>query len=316
MIQAKSYFSGAGGLDLGLSQSGIDIIQSLELDQYACETLRHNFKHEVIETDIRDIKVKDQPWTPILTGTYPCTKYSNIASVTGNRTGDELFLHFFRHIAISEPEMYIVENVPGMKAFPIVMEAMQELPDYYINILCPVNSLNWLPQSRPRLILIGTRKPFFLDQPRETTRPTLKDLLDPWNEVRPGQSIINRYNGEYRDKPIVLDPEDPNTYARTLLANYAKNPSHMVVLDKDVPEGYRPFSVREYARLQGFPDWFKFAGSKGEQYKQIGNAVVVPLGKYIGEEATRYFKMYPELHSYISAEKKHSMKQELNLSFV
>jgi DNA (cytosine-5)-methyltransferase 1 len=299
MIEAKSYFSGAGGLDLGLSQAGINITQSLELDPHACNTLRTNFKHEVIETDIRDIRVKDQHWTPIITGTYPCTKYSGIASVTGNRTGDELFLHFFRHIALSQPEMYIVENVVGMKAFPIVMEAMTELPDYYINILCPVNSLNWLPQSRPRLILIGTRKPFYLDEPRETTRPILKDLLDPWNGKRPGQSIVNRFNGQYRDKPIVLDPEDPNTYARTLLANYAKNPGHQVVIDKDVPEGYRPFTVREYARVQGFPDWFQFAGSQTEQYKQIGNSVVPPLGKYLGEQAIRYFNSHQETQAYI-----------------
>ena len=142
-IQAKSYFSGAGGMDCGIEQAGIDIVSSLELDPSACSTLRHNFQHKVYQMDIKDIRVKDQPYTPILIGTYPCTKYSPIADIhnhrhgkTGKyRTGDDLFLHFFRHIAISEPEMYIVENVPGMKKFPVVMEAMSELPDYYINIL-------------------------------------------------------------------------------------------------------------------------------------------------------------------------------------
>jgi DNA (cytosine-5)-methyltransferase 1 len=44
------------------------------------------------------------------------------------RTGDDLFLHFFRHVAIRRPELYVVENVPGMRKFPVVMEAMTKLP--------------------------------------------------------------------------------------------------------------------------------------------------------------------------------------------
>jgi DNA (cytosine-5)-methyltransferase 1 len=292
MITAKSYFSGAGGMDCGMEQAGIDIVSSLELDPHACSTLRANFTHTVREMDIKDIRVKDQQWTPIVIGTYPCTRYSAIADIKGQRTGDDLFLHFFRHIAISEPEMYIVENVPGMKKFPVVMEAMSELPDYYINIMCPVNSLNWLPQSRPRLILIGTRKPFTLDQPEQTTRPQLKDLLDPWDGERPIESVVKRFNGEYRDKPVILDPEDPTSYARTLLANYGKNKGHQVVIDPEVPEGFRSFTVREYARLMGFPDSFTFSGPTTEQYRQIGNAVCPPLAKWIGEQAVKYFNQY------------------------
>lgn len=299
-INAKSYFSGAGGMDCGISQAGINIVSSLELDRNACATLRSNFKHEVYEMDIRDIRVKDQQWTPILIGTYPCTKYSPIADIHNYRhgrkekyrRGDDLFLHFFRHIALSEPEMYIVENVPGMKKFPIVMEAMSELPDYYINILCPVNSLNWLPQSRPRLILIGTRKPFDLQHPERTSRPTLKDLLDTWDGERPTGSVVKRFKGNYRDRPVILDPNDPRTYTRTLLANYGKNKGHQVVLDPDVPEGFRPFTVKEYARIMGFPENYIFHGASTEQYKQIGNAVCPPLAKWIGEEAIKYFKQY------------------------
>lgn len=300
MIEAKSYFSGAGGMDCGMVQAGIKIISSLELDPHACATLRLNYDHPVKEMDIRDIRVKDQRWTPILIGTYPCTKYSAIADIHNYRngsgekyrTGDDLFLHFFRHIAISEPEMYIVENVPGMKKFPVVMEAMSELPAYYINILCPVNSLNWLPQSRPRLILIGTRKPFDLQLPQQTVRPLLSDLLDEWNGDRPIESVVKRYNGEYRDRPVILDPSDPRTYARTLLANYGKNKGHQVVLDPDVPEGFRSLTVREYARIMGFPDSYEFSGPETEQYRQIGNAVCPPLALWLGLEAVRYFNYY------------------------
>ena len=52
----------------------------------------------------------------------------------------------------------------------------------------------------------------------------------------------------------------------------------------------RPYTVREYARLQGFPDWFKFEGTDNDAYRQIGNAVPVPMGHWIGTQIKRYFE--------------------------
>jgi len=75
--------------------------------------------------------------------------------------------------------MYIVENVPGMRKFQVVMEAMTKLPDYYVNVFCPVDASNWLPQSRKRLILIGTRKQFSVEMPKQDrNRLKLKDVLE------------------------------------------------------------------------------------------------------------------------------------------
>lgn len=289
MITCKSYFSGGGGMDLGLSLSGIQVIQSLEIDSTCCNTLRNNFKHEVVETDIKSILVNSQPKTDIIVGTYPCTKYSAIGDIKGIRNGDELFLHFFRHIALEEPEMYIVENVPGMRKFKVVMEALTELPHYYVNVFCPVNALNWLPQSRPRLILIGSKRPFKIEMPEKTTRPLFWELLENWDGEPNPDYVKARYNNEYRDGAILLDPTDLSTYARTLMANYGKD-KRQLVKDTSTPDGYRPLSVREYQRLMGFPDSFVFFGSKTDQYKQIGNAVVVPLAQWLGKEAIKYFK--------------------------
>ncbi len=52
----------------------------------------------------------------VMVATYPCTKYAPIADIHGVRTGVDLFLHFFRHVAIRRPELYVVENVPGTNA--------------------------------------------------------------------------------------------------------------------------------------------------------------------------------------------------------
>ena len=108
MITAKSYFSGAGGMDLGIQEAGISILESFEIDKKCCDTLKNNFSHRINQVDITKITVLDQQDADVYVGTFPCTRYSTAADINGTRTGDELFLHFFRHIALAEPEMYIV----------------------------------------------------------------------------------------------------------------------------------------------------------------------------------------------------------------
>ncbi len=289
---AKGYFSGCGGMELGIVHAGVKIIQSLDLDSEATHCMKmngHYFSHTVLTADIKDKTVLEQPKTDIIIGTYPCTKYSPIADIHGTRTGDDLFLHFFRHIAIEKPEMYIVENVPGMRKFKVVMEAMTKLPDYYVNVFCPVDAANWLPQRRKRLILIGTRKQFSISSPNQiNNRPQLKDILEKNPEFEMPDYVIKRINGKYRDKPIIVDPNELNAMAPTCVAHYAKDLSTRLVKDSKAKHGVRPFSIREYARLQGFPDDFIFE-NKRSSYKLIGNAVPVQMGNWVGKVAMKYF---------------------------
>lgn len=60
MITAKSYFSGAGGMDLGMIEAGINILESYEIDAKAVETLKMNFNHTINQSDITQITVLDQ----------------------------------------------------------------------------------------------------------------------------------------------------------------------------------------------------------------------------------------------------------------
>jgi DNA (cytosine-5)-methyltransferase 1 len=286
---AKSYFSGGGGLDYGFQQEGIEIIQSLEIDKTCVQTLKKNFTHKILHADICDIEVKSQPKSDIIIGTYPCKKYSNIADIHGTRTGDELFLHFFRHMAIERPEAYVLENVPGMKKFKVVMEAMTKLPGYYINIFCPVDALHWLPQKRERLILIGTKKRISISPPKNTRRITLKEIVEKNVNIEIPDYFYNRVKGNYRDKPIISDPRDLNDFAPTCVAHYSKDVSTRVIKDKAYKYGIRPYTTREYARLQGFPDSFEFAGSDNKIYEQIGNAVPPPMARWIARELRKYF---------------------------
>ena len=284
-ITAKSYFSGAGGMDLGIEESGINIIESYEIDKKCCDTLRKNFQHHVNETDITQITVLDQNDADVYIGTFPCTRYSTIADISGTRTGDDLFLHFFRHIALAQPEMYVVENVPGMLKFKVVMEALTKLPDYYVRVECPINANMWLPQERKRLILIGSKKPFTNFDYPDSQPLRLKDIIEKDASIDIPQYVYNRINGKYRDKPIVSDP-DNDDLAPTCVAHYAKDKGTRLIKDR---KRIRPYTVREYARLQGFPDWFEFCGTDNDAYRQIGNAVAVPMGRWIGKQIVKYF---------------------------
>ncbi len=275
-------------MDLGLSLAGITVQQSFEIDEKCCDTLRKNFGHEIHSCDITKKLVSEEKPCDVMVATYPCTKYSTIADIHGARTGDELFLHFFRHIAMRNPEVYVVENVPGMRKFPVVMEAMTRLPDYFVNVFCPVTSSTWLPQKRDRLIILGSRKPFAWRKPEARRRVTLAEIVEQEPRVEIPDYVAKRLIGAYRDRPIVSDPA-MGDMAPTCVAHYAKDLSTRLVVDKRFPLGVRPYTVREYARLQGVPDTFSFTGSDRDAYRMIGNGVSVPVGEWVGSELLRYF---------------------------
>jgi len=283
----NSYFSGAGLMDIGLLKAGIEIKQAFEIDKDACKTYQHNLGNHMTQCDISNQMVTKQAEADGMVFTYPCTKYSTIANIHNTRTGDELFLHALRHLAIARPEFYVVENVPGMRAFPIVMEAMTHMPDYYVTVYCPIKSETWLPQRRNRLIIIATKRYFQVRPPTATKRVKLSDIVEEYPEVTRPSAITARMNGLYRDLPIISDPSKDDI-APTCVAHYAKDKSTRLVVDKRFPLGVRPYSVREFARLQGVPDSFEFPVSDTAAYKQIGNGVSVPVGEWIGKEMTRY----------------------------
>lgn len=275
-------------MDLGLLLGGVEIQQSFEIDAKCCATQRANFAHQVVECDMRLKLVKDQLPADIYAATYPCTKYSGAANLHGTCTGDDLYLHFFRQVAIDLPEMYLLENVPGMKKFPVVMEAMTRLPGYYVHVICPVSTANWLPQRRDRLIIIGSKRFFLWREPEPGRRVALRDILESDPQIEIPDYVASRLDGAYRDQPIISDPERDDI-APTCVAHYAKDLSTRLVRDRRFPRGVRPYTVREYARLQGVPDTFVFTGSDRDAYRMIGNGVSVPVGEWFGNEACRYF---------------------------
>lgn len=289
MPLANTYFSGCGLMDLGLARGGVEVQQSFEIEADCCEVARANFSHEVKQCDLTQKLVANEKPCNVRVFTYPCTKYSPIADIHGTRTGDELYLHAFRHMAIEPPELFAAENVPGMRKFEVVMEAMTRLPGYYVTVFCPVSSQIWLPQRRDRLIIIGSRRNFLWRPPESQRRVSLAEILEDDPQVSIPDSVYARLDGAYRDMPIISDPARGDI-APTCVAHYAKDKGTRLVKDIRFPRGVRPYTVREYARLQGVPDTFKFTCSDSAAYRMIGNGVSIPKGAWLGGEIVRYFK--------------------------
>jgi len=175
-----------------------------------------------------------------------------------------------------------------MKKFPVVMEAMTKLPEYYIHVACPVKTSTWLPQKRDRLIIIGSRRNFAWREPTAKRAVTLAEILEPEPTPHIPDYVNRRLAGKYRDKPIISNPKRGDI-APTCVAHYSKDLSTRLVADARFPHGVRPYTVREYARLQGVPDSFTFAGSANDAYRMVGNGVSVPVGEWIASEIKRYF---------------------------
>lgn len=289
---AENYFVGGGLSDIGLMQAGIKIVQSLDIDPEATAVLKmnpHYHSHKIRTEDITKKLVFDTPGCDMMGFTYPCTEYSAIADIHSSRTGDELYLHALRHFALKKPQFFWAENVPGMKKFKLVMEAMTRMPDYYVTVLCPVEATCWLPQQRNRLIIIGTLKPFSITPPTQTAnRLRIKDILEADPIYDMPAYVLARLKGKYRDKPIIVDPDQPGAVAPTCVAHYAKDLGTRLVKDRKATYGVRPFTIREYARLQGVPDDY-ILPNKRSSYKIIGNGVPVPMARWIGQQAMTYF---------------------------
>ncbi|MFL0507588.1 DNA cytosine methyltransferase [Ureibacillus sp. 179-F W5.1 NHS] len=111
----------------------------------------------------------------------------------------------------------------------------------------------------------------------------MRDIIDVGTEVYTPNYVKKRLEGNYRDKPIITDLDG---IAPTCVAHYAKDRSTRLINDG---KSIRPYSRIEYARLQGFPDWFEFEGTDNDAYRQIGNAVPVHMGYWIGKQLKKYF---------------------------
>lgn len=313
---AIELFAGAGGTALGFENAGINHVLLNEIDKDCVSTLINNFglATNVIGGDVRQLdftKWKDK--VDIVQAGFPCQAFSYAGKSMGfEDTRGTLFFEFARCVKEVRPKIAIGENVKGLlkhddgKTLQTMLNALKEL-GYKVKYKVLRAQYLDVPQKRERLIIIAIRKdldiPFIFPKEKNYTVSLRAALAEcPKSE---GQLYSKRKTeilslvpegGYWKDLPIELQKEFMgasfyHTGGRTGMARRLSWDEPSLTLtcspaqkqtERCHPSETRPLTVREYARIQSFPDEWIFSGSIGSKYKQIGNAVPVNLAYHIG----------------------------------
>lgn len=316
-----SLFSGAGGLDLGFEKAGFNISMANEYDKGIWATYEANHSAPLIKGDIRNIKDTDFPnEIDGIIGGPPCQSWSEAGSLRGiNDSRGQLFFDYIRILKNKQPKFFLAENVSGMLASrhsEAVKNIIQQFEYCGYNLtLTLVNAADYgVPQDRKRVFYIGYRKDLKIDfkfpnpttpnaKDKLTMKDAIGDLVDtpvpalPKNKTNGDLEIPNHeyYIGAY--STIFMSRNRVrgwNEQAFTVQASGRQCQLHpqapkMKFVEKNkrifVPgyeDLYRRLTVRECARIQGFPDDFKFIYTDVDYgYKMIGNAVPINLAYII-----------------------------------
>ncbi len=306
-MKIVSLFSGAGGLDLGLIQAGHEIVWANDIDINAVETYRYNIGNHIILGDIKEISVAQIPYADVVVGGFPCQGFSQ-----ANRfrmLDDErnsLYQFFYKVIKAKQPRFFIAENVKGILSLGKGEAIKQIISDFekagYITELHLINAADYgVPETRQRVIIIGQRKDLgknlIFRFPAPTHSKNGENGLTPWLSIKSAidhfpdpdtpNSVLNhdysRYKVEYRDY-TAHRMTDPNKPSPTILARGNGGGGVCAIPHYN---GKRRLTVRESATVQTFPEDFRFFGSRGSCYRQIGNAVPVKFARALGEELAR-----------------------------
>jgi DNA (cytosine-5)-methyltransferase 1 len=212
-MKAISLFSGGGGMDFALHQSGIDVVYSNDISISACETLSRYFPHtDVVQGDIRDLV--SFPDVDLVVGGYPCQSFS----LAGNRRPSNdprtyLFREFARVISTVKPKYFIAENVSGMAGvesgiwFKEQIKLYNEL-GYYVSHSV-INARDYgVPQRRKRILIVGVRRDLgkFYRFPDRThaSKKEIRNLSNLLPYASHGEAIKHLpldAKGEYYERP-------------------------------------------------------------------------------------------------------------------
>lgn len=313
-VTAIELFAGAGGLALGLEEAGIDTVEYVEIDKTCCETLLANRPDwNVVCEDIHTVSFeKYRGKADIVTGGFPCQAFSYAGKKLGfDDTRGTLFHEFARCVREIQPVMFLAENVRGLvshdkgRTLQTILGVLESL-GYRLDMDILNAAYFGVGQKRERLVIVGIRSDcdIHFDFPTPDKRmTTLREALAGCPES-PGESYSDKKRRVLELVPpggcwVDLPEEVAKAYmgksyysgggrrgmARRIAwdepcLTLTCSPSQKQT-ERCHPDETRPFTIREYARIQSFPDSWRFCGGIGDQYKQIGNAVPVELARRI-----------------------------------
>lgn len=311
-IPCVSFFSGAGGLDIGFKYAGFDTIADVEINEMFCDTLTANGAKKVLGPSVGsgDISNYDEVishlesigiqknFSGVFHGGPPCQSFSIAANQRFSKDGDNFKRTGFHHkkygnllfcyikiITHFLPEVFLIENVDGLLTIDggeQVKKACELLKSAGYNVTPPrvVNAADYgVPQKRMRTLIVGSRIGHFnFPDTEQEQMPSSCVFETPIEDDKSNvcrnhnAGSIQRYmqlDYGQRDKLGRVDRLDPSVPSKTIIAGGTAGGgrSH---LHPYIP---RTMTVRECARLQTFPDSYKFTGSMARRFTQVGNAV-------------------------------------------
>ncbi len=304
-----STFSGGGGSSLGYTLAGGKVRLSCEWDNNAVETYRRNFPSTpIFHGDIAKLTVDEalrlaniKPGElDIFDGSPPCQGFSTTGKREFTDPRNQLFKEYVRLLDGLRPKVFVMENVSGMvkgKMKVIFADCLKSLKGCGYNVKARLLNAQYynVPQSRERLIFIGTRSDLNIEPsfPKPQTRPiTLRQALaapllpddvypklsgaypEMMKKVRPGGKLCDihptgsgfNYIRLRWDKPCCTIPKSV-TYSGAVLWH---------------PDG-EPLSGRQLMRLASYPDDFQFVGRFEDWCARIGNSVPPNFMRAIAE---------------------------------
>lgn len=313
-----SLFSGAGGLDLGFTNSGYKIVFANDIDKDVWETFEKNHKVPINKRSIINIKSNEILDADGIIGGPPCQSWSLAGSMRGiedNR--GKLFYEYLRVLRDKKPLFFLAENVHGIISkthLPEFQKIIKEFENLGYNVSWKLlNVKNFgVPQERKRVIIIGYRKDtgkvFDFNRLQEQQIITLREAIGNLpgsikakDKNKPNGSLAipnhEHMNGGFstiymsRNRRKGWDEPSFTIQAGGRHAPLHPTSDEMVKIGKDEWRFnnenpiQRRLSVRECARIQTFPDNFIFYYdnlSKG--YKMIGNAVPVRFAEVLARQ--------------------------------
>ncbi len=270
----------------------------------------------------------------IVTGGFPCQAFSYAGKKLGlDDVRGTLFYEFARVVKEVNPPICIGENVRGLLSHENgkTLKDMISILDEIGYRVVPVKVLKAIhfkvPQKRERLIVVGIRKDIDINFEYPKPYNKIYNLSDALKKGDLFDTDVPKSNGVTypKGKKQVLDLVPQKGYWRDLPLSIQKefmgqsfylgggktgiarrigwdepcltltcSPAQKQT-ERCHPEETRPFTIREYARIQTFPDDWQFEGSTAQQYKQIGNAVPVNLGREVGYSIVKFLNQYYNL---------------------
>ncbi len=308
MYNVFDLFAGGGGFGLGFRMAGFRIIAAVELDRDAARTYSANHNTVVIQEDIRNVDHRDlsrfgEP--DVVIGSPPCEPFT---AANPNRLEDpvdrlyldpngQLTLEFVRLVKALKPKVFILENVAPLAEEPLRQYVEREfrLAGYvsYFNVL---HAEDYGVPSRRRRVFISNIK---LKPPRRkttTVREALSNMPPPDGGDLPNHETVT-LSVRKLEKIAKLKPGESLSKFRGAEGSYG---NFIRLIWDDVaptvmgsrrfvhPEEHRVLTVREQARLMGYPDSYHFLGSRDSQYNQVGESVPPPLAHLIALEVRKY----------------------------